>query len=101
MTQKEERDFQYGYNQVMTALVADTVIFNSEFNKMSFLDNINSFFNMQPDCKPDTQGIRRKIETKSHVLHFPVRMPPYTTPPPTPSGFGLNFGALCTDKVPF
>ena len=43
---------QYGYNQILTATVADVVVFNSQFNKISFLDNINSFFNKQPNCKP-------------------------------------------------
>ena len=43
---------QYGYNQILTATVADAVVFNSQFNKISFLDNINSFFNKQPNCKP-------------------------------------------------
>jgi len=79
-SKKEERDFQYGYNQILTAMVADTVIFNSEFNKTSFIDNINSFFNQQPDCKPDTEQIRQKLESKSHVLHFPVSLLPIAPP---------------------
>ena len=72
---QQQRDFQYGYNQILTALVANQVIFNSSFNLRSFLDNINSFFNLQPDFKPNTVEIRRKIEDKSTVLHFPVKLP--------------------------
>jgi len=69
----QARDFQYGYNQILTSLVADQVVFNSGFNKESFLANINSFFNLQPDHKPDTSDVRQKIEAKSQVLHFPVK----------------------------
>jgi len=70
----EQRDFQYGYNQVLTAMAADRVVFNSNFNRDSFLDNINSFFNLQPDHKPDTASIKRQIAAKSSVLHFPVKI---------------------------
>jgi len=73
--EKEIRDFQYGYNSILTATVADAVVFNSQFNKTSFLDNINSFFNKQPNCKPDTASIRETIEAKSSILHFPVKAP--------------------------
>ena len=73
--EKEIRDFQYGYNSILTATVADAVVFNSQFNKTSFLDNINSFFNKQPNCKPDTASIRETIEAKSSILHFPVQAP--------------------------
>lgn len=80
---KEVRDFQYGYNQILTALAADVVVFNSQFNRISFLDNINSFFNLQPDCKPNTADIRRQIEAKSAVLHFPVQIPTVEISPTT------------------
>jgi len=84
---KGERDFQYGYNQILTALVADVVVFNSQFNKSSFLDNINSFFNQQPDCKPDTGDIRQQIDAKSSVVHFPVPVPPLAEASPVREEF--------------
>lgn len=68
---KKERDCQYGLNQIMTCLAADEIIFNSKFNMTSFLDNINSFLNIQSDYKP--RNIKEKILIKSEVLYFPIQ----------------------------
>lgn len=50
---------------------ADQVIFNSSFNKNSFLDNINTFLNIQSDYK--TKGLRELIQPKCMVLYFPIK----------------------------
>jgi len=71
---KKDRDFQYGYNQILTCLVADKVYFNSDFNKTSFLNNISSFLKLMPDYRP--KNIKEKIEPKSHVLYFPLSAMP-------------------------
>ena len=47
--ERKDRDFQYGYNQILTALTADDVLFNSEYNMNSFLGNLDAFFKLQPD----------------------------------------------------
>lgn len=69
------RDFQYGYNQVTTALAADKVVFNSRFNLTSFLDNISKHFGLQPDFRPAKDSLRSRIERKSSVIYFPVEIP--------------------------
>lgn len=53
------------------SLVADSIIFNSNFNKTSFLNHINGFLNIQPDFK--LKHIKEKIEPKSAVIHYPIR----------------------------
>lgn len=68
---KKERDCQYGLNQLTTCLAADEIIFNSNFNQTSFLDNINSFLNIQSDFKP--RNLKEKILQKSSVLYFPIQ----------------------------
>ncbi|XP_026477616.1 glycosyltransferase-like domain-containing protein 1 [Ctenocephalides felis] len=67
---KKERDFQYGYNQIISCLTADKVIFNSEYNKNSFLSNIQKHLKMQPGIK--FQGLEEQIIPKCSVLYFPV-----------------------------
>lgn len=68
---KKERDCQYGLNQITTCLAADEIMFNSNFNLNSFLDNINSFLNIQSDFKP--RNLKEKILKKSSVLYFPIQ----------------------------
>ncbi|XP_017082007.1 glycosyltransferase-like domain-containing protein 1-like [Drosophila eugracilis] len=67
----KQRDCQYGFNEILSCLAADIVIFNSQFNCTSFLDNVQPFLKIQPDFK--IQQIREKIEKKCQVLYFPVR----------------------------
>ncbi|GAB1601070.1 Hypothetical predicted protein [Argonauta hians] len=67
---EQNRDFQYGYNQILSCIVADIIIFNSEFNKSSFLENINRFLNIIPDYHP--KNIDQKIAPKCRVLYFPL-----------------------------
>ncbi|XP_022236196.1 glycosyltransferase-like domain-containing protein 1 isoform X1 [Limulus polyphemus] len=67
---EQERDFQYGYNQIVSSLVADTVVFNSKFNQDSFLTTISSFFKKMPDYRP--KGIPEELKCKCRVIYFPL-----------------------------
>uniref|UniRef100_A0A1I8FBB5 tRNA-queuosine alpha-mannosyltransferase n=1 Tax=Macrostomum lignano TaxID=282301 RepID=A0A1I8FBB5_9PLAT len=65
-----ERDFQYGYNQILTALAADLVLFNSRHNMDTFLHGIDSFLNAMPDYR--TRGLGTGIAAKSQILYLPI-----------------------------
>lgn len=49
------------------------VVFNSNFNKNSFLTNIASVIKLLPDNRP--KNLKDEIEKKAIVLHFPVKFP--------------------------
>ena len=70
---KDQRDFQYGYNQILTSLVADLVVFNSEYNMKSFLSNINGFMKKQPDYFISVD-VGRTLAPKSQVIYFPINL---------------------------
>ena len=73
----KERDFQFGYNQITTCLVADQVWFNSKFNRDSFLDKLGPFFKIQPEFRPNISEIKEKILEKSKIMYFPVMIPKF------------------------
>ena len=62
-----------GYNQILTSLVADKNIFNSDYNKTTFLNNINSFLKQMPDYQVKI-NIKTDLEPKCCVTYFPINI---------------------------
>eukprot|EP00112_Aurelia_sp_Birch-Aquarium-sp1_P014384 Seg3102.2 transcript_id=Seg3102.2/GoldUCD/mRNA.D3Y31 product="Glycosyltransferase-like domain-containing protein 1-like" protein_id=Seg3102.2/GoldUCD/D3Y31 len=70
---QKDRDFQNGYNQIISCLAADVVVFNSSFNQESFLSSIKTFLSLMPDYKADA-SIIDELRPKCKVLHFPIEI---------------------------
>lgn len=70
---QQDRDFQYGYNQILSCLVANIILFNSKFNMDSFLNGITSFLKLMPDYRPP-KNLPEILRSKSNCLFFPINI---------------------------
>jgi glycosyltransferase involved in cell wall biosynthesis len=61
-----ERDLSYGFKNLIGAVVADTVLFNSEFHRQDFLQAVSELLDAMPDEIP--HGVVEEIEMRSRVL---------------------------------
>ena len=75
---ERERDFQFGWIQIMSCLVADVIAFNSGFNMHSFLGAIDSFMRRVPDPAQRLLGLSTELLGKCRVVYFPLVMCPTT-----------------------
>ena len=66
----KEWDFHFGLTNITTALAADLVIFNSNYNKNTFLQEIPTLLQKFPDYRPE--GVSERIAEKSSVLPPPL-----------------------------
>lgn len=55
-------------------MVADNVVFNSNYNRDSFLLGIKPFLKIMPDYRPpDMENFVRSIAKKSETLYYPIQ----------------------------
>lgn len=64
--EKQERDLTYAHQNIVSALAADDVYFNSTFHRDNFLTAIPEFYSHFTDYKP--QNVTSRIREKSQVL---------------------------------
>ena len=71
----EVRDFQYGWTDYTNMLCADSIIFNSAYNRDSFFSELKELIGRLPDCKPDTNfsSIQKKISIIAPGCRLPSR----------------------------
>ncbi|GLD91911.1 hypothetical protein PINS_up000444 [Pythium insidiosum] len=78
-------DFHIGWSQVLSCLAADELVFNSDFNRQSFLSRVEAFINKIPEQELRLHGLRARLERKSKVLYFPLVVPPPVSEPASDS----------------
>ncbi len=71
------RDHHFGFSQMVSALAADYCVFNSDWNRTSFLSEAGALLKRMPDAKPPRWI--EEIEGRSRVLHLPLRLPQYSS----------------------
>jgi len=72
---QEQREFHYGWAQVMSALSASSLLFNSLYNLNSFCEAIPKLLKKPTGFKLKSESVVSKIRSKSDVLYFPVSLP--------------------------
>jgi glycosyltransferase involved in cell wall biosynthesis len=74
-TEITDSEKQIMYTSITTALAADSVLFNSEFNRRTFLDGATTFLNQLP-VTLDKTHIINNISAKSQVFPIPLMITP-------------------------
>lgn len=74
----EEMDYQFGFTDITTALVADLIRFNSRTHCRAFLDGLPGFLKMMPEHRPT--WVLDAIGAKTDVLHPGCSFPPDAAP---------------------
>ncbi len=62
----EEFDFHFGFTNIISALAADHVIFNSDFHRELFLSSLPSYLGKMPEAVP--RDVAPRLRDKSSVL---------------------------------
>lgn len=65
----DKRDYHYGWTNIQSALAADRLLWNSAFNRDSFLRELPRFLRRMPDERP--RGLARAVRERSAVLPVP------------------------------
>ena len=68
-----ERDTHFGFTQMVSALAATCCLFNSDYNRRSFLDAGADLLARMPDAR--LPGWRGQVEERSAVLGVPMQFP--------------------------
>lgn len=76
--QFDQRDHHFGWSNLLSALAADRVFWNSRYNLESFLASARSLSRKMPDARP-TWALDT-IAAKSTVLPVPIEPPPDRRP---------------------
>ncbi|GAB4257904.1 MAG: DUF3524 domain-containing protein [Deferrisomatales bacterium] len=80
----DERDLQYAFSDLASALAADAVAFNSRFQKEAFFAALEELVRRMPDARP--LWALEAIERKTRVVPLGVRLADIPPAPEAPGG---------------
>lgn len=66
----DRRDYHYAWTNLQSVLAADRVLWNSAFNRDSFLEELPRFVKRMPDARP--RGLGNAVRERSEVLPVPL-----------------------------
>ena len=66
LSPEEAFDFHFGFTNILSALAADRVIFNSNFHRDLFLGSLSDYLGRMPEAVP--RGVRQRLTARSEVL---------------------------------
>lgn len=66
----DRRDYHYAWTNLQSVLAADRVLWNSAFNRDSFLAQLPRFVKRMPDARP--RGLAAAVRERSEVLPVPL-----------------------------
>lgn len=92
LSPEEEFDFHFGFTNIVSALCADRVVFNSDFHRRLFIDSLPAYLGKMSEAVP--RRVPERLAARSCVL--PVGLD--RTPLP-PDHFPLYRGGPCDPSV--
>ncbi len=66
LSPEEEFDFHFGFTNIVSALAAERLVFNSDWHREIFLDALPAYLGRMPEAVP--KGVRERLESRSSVL---------------------------------
>jgi glycosyltransferase involved in cell wall biosynthesis len=70
----ETMDYQFGFTDITTGVVAERLLFNSKAHKNTFFDTLPGFIEMMPEYRP--RWVIEQIQAKAEVLYPGCSFPP-------------------------
>ncbi|MCP4548161.1 MAG: DUF3524 domain-containing protein [bacterium] len=68
----DKRDFHYAWTNIQSAMASDLLLWNSEYNRDSFLEELPRFMRRLPDARID--GLAERIRERSRILPVPLQL---------------------------
>lgn len=85
-------DFQIGWAQIVSCMAANKIVFNSAFNRSSFLGKVDTYIRKiaEPEMRNAALDWTKQLDAKSSVLFFPLTVRPSVTAVPQENNSSMS-----------